>query len=434
MAAAGRAAVAPAHPPARIPPPDAATRQWYGEDPAVKEVANRLRRLAELAVSVGVDVRPGQLVVVFAQVENAPLAREIARAAYRAGASLVESRYFDRHFTRALIELGPEASLGTSAPWDITMLNTLAAERGAYIQVSGDPEPELLSDLDGARVGRARPRDVAAEWGRMVSERLVSWTIVAAPNAGWARQVFGKPDVDTLWDAVEKAVRLDRADPVAEWRAHIARLDRLATALSNRRFDSLRYRGPGTDFTVGLLPSGRWRSGNFETVFGHKHVPNLPTEEVFTCPDRRRAEGRLRATRPLEVSGTLVRDLEFEFREGRIVEVRALSGADVVRAQLATDADAVRLGEVSLVDGSSEVGKLGLTFYNTLFDENATCHLAYGDGFAFCVDDEADRKAGLNDSSVHTDFMVGGPEVEVDGREPGGAWIPILRQDEFQIN
>ena len=169
-------------------------------------------------------------------------------------------------------------------------------------------------------------------------------------------------------------------------------------------------------------------------MFGHKHVPNLPTEEVFTCPDRRRAEGRLRATRPLEVSGTLVRDLEFEFREGRIVEVRALSGADVVRAQLATDADAVRLGEVSLVDGSSEVGKLGLTFYNTLFDENATCHLAYGDGFAFCVDDEADRKAGLNDSSVHTDFMVGGPEVEVDGREPGGAWIPILRQDEFQIN
>ena len=398
------------------------------------EVANRLRRLAELAVSVGVDVRPGQLVVILAQLDHAPLAREIARAAYRAGASIVEPRYMDRHFTRALIELGPESSLGASVPWDITMLNTLAADRGAFIQVSGDSEPELLADLDGTRVGKARPHDVMVEWGRMVSERLVSWTIVAAPTTGWAQQVFGKPDVDALWSAVERAVRLDRPDPVAEWRAHIARLDRLATALTDRRFDSLRYRGPGTDFTVGLLPSGRWRSGNFETVSGHKHVPNLPTEEVFTCPDRRRAEGKLRSTRPLQVGGTLVRDLEFEFREGRIVEVQARTGADVIRGQLATDANAVRLGEVSLVDGSSEVGKLGLTFYNTLFDENATCHVAFGDGFAFCVDDEADRKAGLNESSVHTDFMVGGPEVEVDGREPGGAWVPILRRDEFQIN
>jgi len=400
----------------------------------VIEVANRLRRLAELAVSVGVDVRPGQLVVILAQLDHAPLAREIARAAYRAGASIVEPRYMDRHFTRALIELGPESSLGASVPWDITMLNTLAADRGAFIQVSGDSEPELLADLDGTRVGKARPHDVMVEWGRMVSERLVSWTIVAAPTTGWAQQVFGKPDVDALWSAVERAVRLDRPDPVAEWRAHIARLDRLATALTDRRFDSLRYRGPGTDFTVGLLPSGRWRSGNFETVSGHKHVPNLPTEEVFTCPDRRRAEGKLRSTRPLQVGGTLVRDLEFEFREGRIVEVQARTGADVIRGQLATDANAVRLGEVSLVDGSSEVGKLGLTFYNTLFDENATCHVAFGDGFAFCVDDEADRKAGLNESSVHTDFMVGGPEVEVDGREPGGAWVPILRRDEFQIN
>jgi len=390
--------------------------------------------MAELAVRVGVGVQPGQLVVVLGQVENAPLTREIARAAYRAGASFVGSRYTDQHLTRALIELGPEASLSASTPWDVTMLKTLVAERGAYIQVSGDPEPELLADLDGNRVGRARPHDFVAEWGRMVSERLVSWTIVPAPNAGWARQVFGTPDVDALWSAVEKAVRLDRADPIAEWRARLDRLDRIASALTERRFDSLRYRGPGTDLIVGLLPSGRWKSGNFQTIFGHSHVPNLPTEEVFTSPDRRRADGKLRSTRPLQVGGTLVRDLELEFREGRIVEVRASSGADVIRGQVAIDDGAARLGEVSLVDGSSEVGKLGLTFYNTLFDENATCHIAYGFGFAFCVDDEADREAGLNDSSVHTDFMVGGPEVEIDGREPGGAWIPILRRDEFQIN
>src|SRR5713226_3790696 len=155
--------------------------------------------MAELAIRVGVDVQPGQLVVVLAQVENAPLVREIARAAYRAGASYVGSRYTDQHLARALIELGPDASLSASTPWDVTMLKTLTAERGAYIQVSGDPEPDLLADLDGNRVGRARPHDFVVEWGRMVSERLVSWTIVPAPNAGWARQVFGKPDVDARW-------------------------------------------------------------------------------------------------------------------------------------------------------------------------------------------------------------------------------------------
>jgi aminopeptidase len=389
--------------------------------------------MAQLAVSVGANVQPGQLVVISALVEHAPLAREIARAAYEAGARLVGPRYLDRHFTRALVELGPEASLSASAPGDVAMLETLAAERGAFIQISGDAEPELMADLDGARVGRAQPRDVLAEWEKMVSNRLVTWTIVPAPNAGWARQVFGTPDVDALWAAVEKAVRLDRPDPVTEWRAHIARLDSIAGALTERRFDSLRYRGPGTDFTVGLLPSSRWCCAKFETVYGQPHVPNLPTEEVFTSPDKRRAEGRLRSTRPLQVGGTLVTELELEFREGKIVEVDAKQGADVIRGQLAIDANAVHLGEVSLVNGSSEVGKLGLIFYNTLFDENATCHIAFGRGFAFCVDDAADRESGLNSSSAHTDFMVGGPEVEIDGLERGGTWVPIIRADEFQI-
>jgi aminopeptidase len=394
--------------------------------------ADRLQRLARLAVELGANVQPGQPVLVSGRVEHAPLAREIARAAYRAGATTVRPIYSDRHFDRALIELGPEDSLSLSSAGHLALVKEIGAHRGAVISISGETAPNLFSDLDQNRVGKLIPVAVQQSMNALIGERQINWTIVALPNAAWAEQVFGEPDVERLWQAVEKAVRLDTADPVAAWRAHIQRLDAMATALLERHFDALHYRGPGTDLTVGLLPGSRWMCANFHTASGIPHVPNLPTEEVFTTPDRRRADGRLRSTKPMEVGGAAVRDLELVFKDGRITEINASAGADVIRAQVATDEGAAHLGEVALVDGQSEVGKLGITFFNTLFDENATCHIAFGSGFEYAVD-ENDRAGGLNVSAVHTDFMVGGPEVEVDGVEKGGARVPILRNEEFQI-
>lgn len=395
---------------------------------------------ARLVIGVAVNIQPGQPLMINGYLETADLVRALTAAAYDAGASYVDVRYLDDHVRRILIEKAPEEALAYSPPWMTERLRTISDGDGAALLLSAEPAPGFYDGLDGTRIAKAQTVAYNEEWTRRQSVRKLAWGIVGAPTPAWAQHVFGEPDVDRLWQAVAKAVRLDEPDPVESWRIHAARLADRARTLTERRFDAIRFRGIGTDLTVGLLPFAKWRGGGSTTAWGQDYIANVPTEEVFTSPDWRRTEGTVRSTRPLVLLGTVVEGLELTFEAGGVTELRATKGEDVIRQQIATDEQARFLGEVALVDGDSRVGQSGITFFTTLFDENATCHLALGLGFLTSmasdsgVTEENQVERGLNLSQIHTDFMVGGPEVDVDAITADGTAVPVLRDDEWLLS
>ena len=388
-------------------------------------------RLAQLAVELGAHVEPGQLVGVSAETGQEAYARAIAEAAYRRGARYVDVRYFDSHVKRLRLLHAPEETLDYVPGWLGERVRELSRERGASISLAPPVTPGLLSDVDPL-VRRDR-LPVVKETLRMVNDRTVNWTALPAPTAAWARVVHGDGDdaLERLTAELVHVLRLDEVDPVAAWGARMAELDSIAGRLTALSLDAVRFEGPGTDLTIGLLPTSRWASALFTTVDGIQHLVNVPSEEVFTAPDPERVDGVVRATRPLELHGAIVEGLVVRFAAGRATEIEAERNAAALRARCAVDEGAARLGEVALVDRHGRVGSIGTTFYDTLLDENAASHLALGNAYEFTVG--APDRDRLNASAIHVDFMVGADEVEVSGIAEDGSRVPLLSGGDWQI-
>jgi len=402
----------------------------------------KLDKLAEVAVHVGLGLKAGQELVMTASLDSVGLARRITEHAYRAGASLVTTLYADDEATLMRYHFAPDAAFDKAAGWLYDGMGTAFKSGAARLAIAGT-NPSLLSNEDPDKVGRAN-RAVSAAYRpalELITRHAINWTIVSSATPAWAKAMF--PDdapeaaIAKLWEAIFKTTRIDRDDPVSAWKAHDATLQKRAAYLNEKRYAALRYRGPGTDFRLGLADDHLWLGGGTTAGNGIYCIPNMPTEEVFTTPHKMRADGTVTATKPLSHQGTMIEGIRVKFEGGRIVEAHATRGQEVLQRLIDTDDGARRLGEVALVPHSSPIASSGMLFYNTLFDENAASHIALGQAYSSCLR-EGDKMTpeelaakGANDSLIHVDWMIGSAKLDIDGETSTGAVEPLMRQGEW---
>ncbi len=402
----------------------------------------KLDKLAELAIKVGLGLREGQDLFLTSPTAALPLARKIAEHAYKAGAGLVTTIFADEEMTLARYKYAPDQSFDRAPGWLYDGLSKAFDNNTARLAIAGD-NPMLLASQDPAKVGRAN--SALSRAYKPAQTKIVNfdinWTIVPYPGASWAKLVFpGIPEdeaVAKLADAIFAATRIDRADPVSEWADHNGRLKQKQDWLTDKNFKALKYSGPGTDLTLGLAEGHAWKGGASKARNGVVCNPNIPTEEVFTTPHRLHVEGTVRSTKPLSHNGSLIEDIAVRFEDGRIVDVQAKRGLDVLTKAMDTDEGGRRLGEVALVPHSSPISASGILFYNTLFDENASSHIALGQCYSKCfvggetITEEEVARRGGNSSFIHIDWMIGSDKIDIDGIGQDGSITPVMRKGEW---
>jgi aminopeptidase len=402
----------------------------------------KLDRLAEVAIKVGLGLKPGQDLLLTAPTVALPLVRKIAEHAYKAGAGLVTPIFSDEEVTLARYRFGPDDSFDRAAGWLYEGMSKAFSANTARLAIVAD-NPMLLSAEDPAKVARASKANSMAY--RPALEKIVgfdiNWNIVSYPSPAWARQVFPDDEehiaVAKLADAIFAASRVDNDQPIAAWNKHNAMLRERTEWLNGQRFSALHYSGPGTDLTIGLADGHKWQGGASTAKNGITCNANIPTEEVFTTPHARRVDGHVVSSKPLSYQGTLIDNIQVRFEQGRIVQAKASRGEEVLNKVLDTDEGARRLGEVALVPHSSPISKSGLLFFNTLFDENAACHIALGQCYSKCFLDGAHltpeqiAAQGGNKSFIHIDWMIGSGETDIDGVHTDGRRVPVFRRGEW---
>ena len=402
----------------------------------------KLDQLAEVAIKVGLGLKAGQELVMTAPLDALPLARRITEQAYRAGASLVTTLYSDDEAALMRYRFAPDGAFDKAASWLYDGMGAAFKSGAARLAITG-ANPTLLSNEDPAKVARAN-RAVSVAYRpalELITRHEINWTIVASATPDWANAMFPNdaPEVAMakLWDAIFETSRINVPDPVANWKAHDANLQRRAAFMNEKRYSALQYRGPGTDFRLGLADDHVWMGGGTTAGNGNYCIPNLPTEEVFSMPHKDRADGTVTASKPLSYQGTMIEGIHVRFEHGQIVEAHASKGEEVLQKLIGTDEGARRLGEVALVPHSSPIASSGMLFFNTLFDENAASHIALGQAYTSCVRDgdklsPAELAArGANDSLIHVDWMIGSDQLDIDGITATGAVEPLMRKGEW---